>query len=290
MTSLPTNNRPDSSNISGVAQTTYHFSPTMEHNTNTTVSIIANAHPSASWISTKKDNYKDFPHNTLSQPATQPPQTLRVTRFLPDTEKSMSGLCCSSQTLPMWRFSSMAGNGLSSKRVEDVKMNRIDKLRAGRKRRANRRPFVFKSSPLAEGQGAGRLTQFQANTFDVHSTSPSRSSAFFAHKNAEGMELHQTTFYSGRNAVRISRFSNPSNSTTKQWLDDSQLDKPAAFASLGCNPNALPSWSKQPQISRLCNSKATKPQSSAPPRKTDYQSWEISLPKCPFPAMGLFSN
>ncbi|KAA1070701.1 hypothetical protein PGT21_021424 [Puccinia graminis f. sp. tritici] len=292
MTSLPTSNRPDSSEMTGVTQTTYHFNPTMEHNADTRVSIITNAHPSDSWVSAKKENYEgrhDVTRNTLSQPSTESPRTVHVMRLLSDTERSLSGFCYSSPTLPLWRFCSMAGKGLSSKRVEDVKLNRIDKLRAGRKRRANRRPFVFKSSPLAEGQGAGRLTQFHANTF-AHPSPSSQSSPFVDRKNTEGMQLRQTTFYNGCNAVRISRFSGPSDPTIKQWRDPSQLERPVTFAPRDCNFNSFPSWSKQPQISRLCSPKSTKPQSSLVQTKTDYQSWEISLPKCPFPNMGMFSN
>ncbi|PLW07907.1 hypothetical protein PCASD_12296 [Puccinia coronata f. sp. avenae] len=211
MASLHTNNRPDSSNAFGVAQTTRPSNPTMERNTQTSVLIIANAHLPDSWISPKKANYagrQDLPHNSLSQPSTESPHSVNLMRFIPDTGKPHPGYCYPHPTLPLWRFCSMAGKGLGSKRVEDVKMNRIDKLRAGRKRRAGRRPFVFKSSPLAEGQGVGRLTQFYANT--------------------------------GRNTIRISRSSDPSSPTTKRWLDESQLEKPMTFPSLDRTNARLP--------------------------------------------------
>ncbi|PLW27433.1 hypothetical protein PCANC_24313 [Puccinia coronata f. sp. avenae] len=291
MASLHTNNRPDSSNAFGVAQTTRPSNPTMERNTQTSVLIIANAHLPDSWISPKKANYagrQDLPHNSLSQPSTESPHSVNLMRFIPDTGKPHPGYCYPHPTLPLWRFCSMAGKGLGSKRVEDVKMNRIDKLRAGRKRRAGRRPFVFKSSPLAEGQGVGRLTQFYANTY-APSSSSTNSSPFLAHKSTEGMNLHQTTFCSGRNTIRISRSSDPSSPTTKRWLDESQLEKPMTFPSLD-RTNAYSCWSNQPQISKRCNLKPNKLQSPLAQSQADYQSWEISLPKCPFPSLGVFSN
>ncbi|KAI7937773.1 hypothetical protein MJO28_015348 [Puccinia striiformis f. sp. tritici] len=263
----------------------------MQHNNDTSVLIIANAHPSDTSIPVKKDTYEArqyLPDNTSCQPSTGSPHSVLGTGYQPETQKSLSGFPSSPQTLPLWRFCSMADKGLSAKRVEDVKMNRIDKLRAGRKRRASRRPFVFKSSPLAEGQGAGRLTQFQSNTFpNLSSNIPS---LLACSNRAERMELHQATFYSGGNAVRISRFSDPSNPSAKHWLSDSHVQKPITFSSLDRNSNGFPSWSQQPQISRLCNPQATKLPSPFVQSKSDYQSWEISLPKCAFPPMGLFSN
>jgi len=323
MASLPhTNNTkgPDSSkrHMDGVAQTTIisHSNPTMERNAQTVtgsgVSSMPNAHDDAfdCWKAPKKaasynEGRQDAPHHQLSvsQPLSTPSHPVNVMRFHAKAADAAASHSYSPQTLPLWRFCSMAGKGLGSKRVEDVKMNRIDKLRAGRKRRAGRRPFVFKSSPLAEGQGAGRLTHFHANTYPLPSSPPSssspsapssmKSSPFLPREIPEGLGLHHATFYNGRNTVRISRFSGPiSHPTSKQWHAETPLQKPVQPSSLSLDlsvSNAFSSWtsSAQPQISRLCGSNLSRPSKTL--SKSDYQSWEISLPKCPFPTMGVLA-
>ncbi|KNZ45415.1 hypothetical protein VP01_814g2 [Puccinia sorghi] len=320
------NNGPDSSNscMDGVVQTTTisHSNPTMERNAQKVagsgVSSMSNANDDAfdcrkapKKAASYNEGRQDASHHHLSasQPLSGPPHPVNVTRFHPKATDAAASHSYSPQTLPLWRFCSMAGKGLGSKRVEDVKMNRIDKLRAGRKRRAGRRPFVFKSSPLAEGQGAGRLTQFHANTYPIPSSSSSstttpssssssslmKSSPFLSRESPEGLALHHATLYNGRNTVRISRFSGPINNPTSHlWRAETPMQKPVQSSSLLLDRNvsnaySSRSYSAQPQISRLCGSNLSSRPSKPLSSKSDYQSWEISLPKCPFPKMGVLA-
>lgn len=268
--------------------------PAMEH-INTAVitdqSIIHSVQSSISFVALTPDDDQasraNSLHTSCHQPSMNTLSSKQTMRCIPQAEKKAITSHCYSPISPMWRIYSMAEKGLSARRVEEVRTNRIDKHRGGHRRRPSRRPFVFKSSPLAEGQGAGRLTQFNANI----STQSRNPALLGSRKLGSEIELHRTTIYNGRNTVRISRFLDSATDLQPKPRQGSQsTNQCMSFAPINRHSSPFPSWSRQPQISRLCNARTNK---ILPPpvRKTnDYQTWEISLPKCSLPKMGMISN
>ncbi|CAH7671884.1 hypothetical protein BY996DRAFT_4589257 [Phakopsora pachyrhizi] len=223
------------------------------------------------------------------------------------------------------RFGSFLLRGICSRRVEDVKMNRIDKTRSGRRRRSHRRPFIFKSSPLAEGNGVGRLTSFSSSPSPPSSTSTSSSlsppSPYkqrpFTHsqrnqpygRSGDRSQLkpdsldpifpthpHNQSFY----ISRFSTLSSPS-SPFPQFNHQFFLNSSVAFSQSMFEPlskdalnnhchqtSNLSPWANQPQISRLRSNptKLLNYSGSQNQGSKDYQTWEISLPKCSLPILG----
>ncbi|MBW0533581.1 hypothetical protein O181_073296 [Austropuccinia psidii MF-1] len=157
---------------------------------------------------------------------------------LSETQKVIPSSCYLPSSSP-FPFYDMGGIRLCSKRVQDVKLNRIDKFKPGRKRRPSRRPFVFKSSPLAEGRGAGRFTNFYSKPLSVTST----YSTFITRKNVvnENFKLPQTLPQDNNpSLVQISRFSAPRTflkSPTQEILDPSPNITPSNFPLLSVMGN-----------------------------------------------------
>lgn len=266
-----------------------------------TKSVVASTSLSAHTPTSGKDSFGTWsPSLTLSAPKTlvENLQSMQSTR-LPSCNQLDPRP--SPPTSPS--TNNLYGHCLSSKRVEDVKLNRIDKSsRSSRRRRALQRPFVFKSSPLAEGRSAGRLTIFLGNPFTHFSkiTTLSRSPEPkpFDHltrqqqqppppstpstttKNLDSKPFHH---HLGR-SLRPNSFSlvtTPKRHSS--YLDDFDAYQPCLSSisnSRNQNRTSLSQWVKQPKISRLHT--PDKPRTSFLSCKPshEYQKWEISLPQC----------
>lgn len=169
---------------------------------------------------------------------------------------------------------------LGPKRVEDVKLNRIDKSRNGRRRRPSRRPFVFKSSPLAEGHSAGRLNIYIGTPLNRFSKITTLSRNPFIRSGLTpnlAHSSHRHDYFMGGQMTSPSSHTIPQRNFSTQYPNASSLLPPT-------NAPHLPTVDRmrQPLISRFQFSSPKPIRSSfvADHPPVECQKWEISLPQC----------
>lgn len=161
---------------------------------------------------------------------------------------------------------------IGPKRVEDVKLNRIDKCRSSRRRKNHRKPFVFKSSPLAEGRSAGRLNVFTGTPFTRFSkiTTLSRNPSPPLNPRHAGLRPSFNKDIWGSTLSAISKCN-----SSPQNLESLPASTPLISRAV------LYKREKSPII----GSQITGTQSKYLPvlshtQIPEYQKWEIALPKC----------
>lgn len=172
---------------------------------------------------------------------------------------------------------------VAPKRVEDVKLNRIDKCRSSRRRKNFCRPFVFKSSPLAEGQSARRLNLGIGNPFTRFSKANtfSRSTLSLADVSQDAGSWP----YGVNNSLGTMPPTSPlvisKCPSTPPALDAFSASPPlispfatrAALSGRGRSP---------PQIARshTADPSSKRPSVLSHAPTPEHQTWEIALPKC----------
>ncbi|KAH9813628.1 hypothetical protein DFH28DRAFT_334549 [Melampsora americana] len=165
---------------------------------------------------------------------------------------------------------------LGSRRVEDVKLNRIDKSRSGRRRRPSRRPFVYKSSPLSEGHSAGRLNIYIGTPLNRFSKITTLSRNSFIRSGFTSNWTHSTHGYGNQ-------ITSPSSNIIPQ-RNFSPLSSNVSPLSFSTNPPHLSTLDrmKQPLISRFSftTPKSMRNSFMADSPPAECQKWEISLPQC----------
>ncbi|EGG03910.1 uncharacterized protein MELLADRAFT_89708 [Melampsora larici-populina 98AG31] len=167
---------------------------------------------------------------------------------------------------------------LGPKRVEDVKLNRIDKSRNGRRWRPSRRPFVFKSSPLAEGHSAGRLNIYIGTPFNRFSKITTLSRNPFIRSGFTtnlAPSSHRHDYFMDTQITSTSSHIIPQRNFCTQYPN---------VSSLLPNSPPLPKLDRirQPLISRFqfSSPKPMRSPSAAHHPPAECQKWEISLPQC----------
>lgn len=249
-------------------------------------------------------------HPAISASQTSKPFTAayRLSRGNSIPSKNLSTLSGKTLVVPSYLINP---NRVSCRRVEDLRLNRIDK-KHGRRKKCDRRPFVFKSSPLAEGQGIHRITSdFSSNMAPVlqtafrHSTrrrlleygcssaiqTPrsrglpciSRFADSLTHPNS--LIFNQPdNFHNGPTSKHHNvthSVASPSPSNLIPSISSSQRSKQPQISSRLRHPSNVKQDS--PSQSNMPSSYAIKNSTSQTELKSDYQSWEICLPKCTLP-------
>lgn len=281
--------------------------PTLEHFQNDDHHSTSSPTPSST---NDRVQLSETQLKALQHPTTERSSRLPATRPLlppcggnPSQKSSPSSGC--SVILPSYLINP---NGLCCRRVEDVRLNRIDNPKNGRRRR---RPFVFKSSPLAEGQGINRITTSFSYTSASSSTQQLHPLTRRKVVDTGNTPAHPSN--SPRGSLCISRFAEslhrPATIIFTQENNNGHQQEPLGILS-SSSPSHFPlisnCWTKQPQISaRLRHASnndhhqqhsqqehfksLSQKRTTIMSKTNDYQSWEISLPTCSLPKSPLLS-
>ncbi|KAH9442730.1 hypothetical protein Pst134EA_031607 [Puccinia striiformis f. sp. tritici] len=168
-------------------------------------------------------------------------------------------------------------------------MNPHRQTAGGRKRRASRRPALGSgSSPLAEG--ARELADSpNSNRIPLRISPQTSHHPRLQHNRSRTNGAPQATFYGGTPTASAS-------STTRQPISKALASKRFAYRSLSFSSpltqvlTVFPAGHNSPKSQGSATPSNQTPVPSFVQSRIRLSIWEISLPKCAFPPMGLFSE